>query len=118
MRFTIAPAASRTQLAYSRYWEGRTQLQTLTSKLTDFIVQCDTFDRMSLPDKPTDDERAAYSHFRDTLVHLVSLLHAVALATLRDDFDMENIKVRASNAHAHAGGALHSPSMPGLAQIA
>jgi hypothetical protein len=43
---------------------------------------------------PTDHDRLEHEWFRNTLVHLVSLLHAVALATLRVDLNMENIVVR------------------------
>ena len=37
---------------------------------------------------------AGHTRFKNNFCHLASLLHAVALAVLRDDYDMENIMVR------------------------
>jgi hypothetical protein len=84
----------RTQLAYSRFFEGRTQVQIFSSRLTDAVVQAVTFCRCALPVEPSEDEGAAFARFRDTLVHLASLLHGVGLATLRSDLDMDNLCVR------------------------
>lgn len=86
----------RSNLGYQRYWEGRTSLTLMTSKLTDAVVQVLTFDQGTLPDAPTPDQAEAASRFRDNIVHLVSLLHAVALQTLREDYDMENLTVHDS----------------------
>jgi phage gp46-like protein len=87
----------RSQLSYGRYWEGRTNLQLMTSKLTDAVVMTLTFDREAVPKvNPTEEQVNEHQWFRDTVVHLGSLLHAVALATLRTDYNMENIVVRAS----------------------
>ena len=94
---------SRTQLAYGRFFEGRTQLQTFASQLTDAIVLCNTYSECSLPDKGSsnaeqaeqhDEKKKAHDKFRDTVVHLASLLHAIGLATLREDFDCSNLCVR------------------------
>lgn len=87
----------RSNLSYGRYWEGRTNLQLMTSKLTDAVVLALTFDREAVPKiNPTVEQVKEHQWFRDTLIHLCSLLHAVALATLRTDYNMENIVVRAS----------------------
>jgi hypothetical protein len=84
----------RSNLSYGRYWEGRGHLATLGSKLTDAVVMCLNFDRESISKtSPTEDQIKGYEWFRNTLIHLVSLMHAVALATLRVDFNMENLVV-------------------------
>ena len=84
-------------MSYGRYWEGRTQLQVLTSKLTDAVLMCLCFDREAVPkEKPTHQQIVEHHRFRDTLLHVSSLLHGVALATLRTDYDFDNLIVRAS----------------------
>jgi hypothetical protein len=83
----------RTELAFRRFWEGHTELQTFASKLTDVVVQCVTFDRTCLPVGATDKQVESHERFRDTLVHLISLLHAVGLETLREDYDFDNLRV-------------------------
>jgi hypothetical protein len=81
-------------LSYGRYWEGRSQLQNFTSRLTDAVVLCLTFDREAVPKtNPTEEQVKEHQWFRDTLIHVASLLHGVALATLRTDYNMENIVV-------------------------
>lgn len=94
----------RSNLSYGRYWEGRTNLQLMTSKLTDAVVLALTFDREAVPKmNATEDQVKEHQWFRDTLIHLCSLLHAVALATLRTDYNMENIVVRASRSQVPLG---------------
>ena len=67
----------------------------MTSKLTDAVVLALTFDREAVPKtNPTEDQVNEHQWFRDTLIHLCSLLPAVALASLRTDYNMENIVVR------------------------
>lgn len=88
-------AVCRSNLSYGRYWEGRSQLQQMTSKLTDCVVMALKFDRESIPkENPSEAQLKDHQWFRDTMIHLVSLMHAVALSTLRTDFNMENIVVR------------------------
>ena len=87
--------ACRSNLSYGRYWEGRTQLQQMSSKLTDCVVMALKWDREAFPkENPTAAQLKDHQWFRDTMIHLVSLMHAVALSTLRTDFNMENIVVR------------------------
>ena len=84
----------RNNLSYGRYWEGRTQLQQMTAKLSDAVRTALNFDRTAVPKEgATAEEVEEHRWFCDTLVHLVSLFHAVALATLRCDYDMENLMV-------------------------
>lgn len=87
----------RSNLSYNRYWEGRTQLQKLASKLSDIVVQALTFDYETLPRDISEEALLAHWRFRDNFIHLVSLLHAVALLTLRTDYNMENLSVRISS---------------------
>jgi hypothetical protein len=69
----------------------------MTSKITDCVVVALAFDRESVHKvSPTEEQVREHQWFRDTVIHLCSLLHAVALATLRTDYNMENIVVRAS----------------------
>jgi hypothetical protein len=73
----------------------------MTAKLADCIVMALKFDREAVPKQnPTEQQIKDHQWFRDTMIHLVSLLHAVALSTLRTDFNMENIVVRPMHAAA------------------
>ena len=108
-RLATFPPACRSNFSYQRYTEGRTVLQQFTSKLTDTAVMAVTFDKQVIAkhgnqtDGYSEDTAAAeagHQRFKNTFVHLVSLMHAVALATLRDDYDMENLVVRVLELHA------------------
>eukprot|EP00892_Ulva_mutabilis_P007760 jgi/Ulvmu1/5356/UM022_0150.1 len=91
----------RNNLSYGRYWEGRTQLQQITAHLSDTVRTAINFDRNALPrEGATQEQIEQHQWFCDTLVHLVSLFHGIALATLRGDYDMENLVVHDSLAHA------------------
>ena len=94
MQATHALLVSRNNLSYGRYWEGRTQLQQMTAKLSDAVRVAISFDRPAPHSNATAEEVEEHKWFCDTFVHLVSLFHGVALATLRGDFDMENLMVR------------------------
>ena len=84
-------------MSYGRYWEGRSQLQVLTSKLSDAVLLCLCFDREAVPkEEPTHRQIIEHQTFRDSLLHVASLLHGVALASLRTDYDFDNLIVRAS----------------------
>jgi hypothetical protein len=85
----------RSQLSYNRYWEGRTQLQRMTSRLTDCVVLCVCLDREAVPKKGYSEQQVKdHQWFRDTVLHLASLMHGVALASMRTDYNMENLVVR------------------------
>jgi hypothetical protein len=58
------------------------------------VVQALTFDYETLPRDISEEALMAHWRFRDNFIHLVSLLHAVGLLTLRTDFNMENLTVR------------------------
>eukprot|EP00892_Ulva_mutabilis_P007761 jgi/Ulvmu1/5357/UM022_0151.1 len=96
-----ASAPPGNNLSYGRYWEGRTQLQQITANLSDAIRTAINFDRNALPrEGATAEQIEQHKWFCDTLMHLVSLFHAVALATLRGDYNMENLVVHDSLANA------------------
>eukprot|EP00892_Ulva_mutabilis_P004197 jgi/Ulvmu1/2149/UM129_0008.1 len=91
----------RSNLSYNRYWEGRTQLQQMTARLSDAIRTTLNFDRTAVPKTgATPEEVEEHKWFCDTFVHLISLFHGVALATLRGDYNMENLVVHDSLASA------------------
>ena len=54
-------------------------------------VQVITFDVGTLPDNATAAQVDAAAAFRDTYLHLTSLLHAIALQTLCQDCDVRNL---------------------------
>jgi hypothetical protein len=91
--------ACRWQGAQERFREGRSQLQTLTSKLTDLAVLGVCLDEKNLLEseflahRSDASEESKHRRFVAVLVHLVSLLHAIALATLSGDHSTENIEV-------------------------
>ena len=89
------PLGCRNNLSYGRYWEGRSKLQDITANLSDAVRTAINFDRNAVPkEKPTPEQTEQHEWFCDTFVHLISLFHGVALATLRGDYDMENLVVR------------------------
>ena len=88
------PLGCRNNLSYGRYWEGRSKLQDITANLSDAVRTAINFDRNAVPkEKPTPEQTEQHEWFCDTFVHLISLFHGVALATLRGDYDMENLVV-------------------------
>mmetsp|Transcript_28742 Transcript_28742/g.66321 ORF Transcript_28742/g.66321 Transcript_28742/m.66321 type:complete len:428 (-) Transcript_28742:655-1938(-) len=77
----------RANLSYQRFWEGRTQLQQMSSKWSECVLQIYCFDRCTSDtlDDEDDDE------FCKLQIHLFSLLHAVSLQDLRADKNLTNI---------------------------
>lgn len=63
-------------------------------------MQALCFDAYTIPEASTL-QAQAYDKFKDNLIHLISLLHAVGLATLRDDYNVENIGVRMQSPLSH-----------------
>lgn len=67
----------------------------MTAKLSDAITTTLNFDKTAVPKTgATAEQIEEHKWFKDTFVHLISLFHGVALATLRGDYNMENIVVR------------------------
>lgn len=77
----------RTNFAYQRYWTAVQFTTTMTSKWGDVALQLSSFDTC-LSNRDTDGERQV---FRLEMVHLVSLLHGVALQSLRADTNLSNL---------------------------
>ena len=65
----------RTQLTYQRFWEGRTQLEIMSSKWTDVATQVVVFDSVK-------GDPAELIQWKRQVLSAISLLHAVALASL------------------------------------
>lgn len=68
----------RCQLAYSRFWEGRGSLESMTNQWKDACIKCVTFDKIS--PQPPENIRL----WRIKIISLFSLLHGTALSTLHD----------------------------------
>eukprot|EP00294_Goniomonas_avonlea_P003046 CAMPEP_0114563510 /NCGR_PEP_ID=MMETSP0114-20121206/13153_1 /TAXON_ID=31324 /ORGANISM="Goniomonas sp, Strain m" /LENGTH=507 /DNA_ID=CAMNT_0001749371 /DNA_START=20 /DNA_END=1539 /DNA_ORIENTATION=+ len=70
----------RSNLSYNRFWEGRGALQLMSSKWDDCAVQLMTFERATRKGSAAEESQM----FCNSQVHLFSLLHAAALAHLRN----------------------------------
>jgi predicted membrane chloride channel (bestrophin family) len=70
----------RAQLAYARYWEGRGALASVGMKWTDAAIQIRSFSSLD----PSLLSQVAY--LDASVTHLLSLMHAINLQTLRGDF--------------------------------
>jgi len=83
----------RSNIAFGRFWEGRTGLQWMGGKWCDVAIQCRVFDSAGFipegdADKDKDKDMASSSSsssYGDEISHLTSLLHALALQSLRGD---------------------------------
>ena len=82
--------AFRANLAYSRFWESRTLLQRMSASWADVAVTTIAFDENA---KDLED----YKEWKEDFVHLVSLLHALAILCLRCDQELENLVERKSS---------------------
>ena len=74
----------RSNLAYSRFWEGRTAVQNMGAAWAEVGSLVVAFDSAS---KGRDD----YGEWKADFVHLLSLFHALAVMSLRTDADLSNI---------------------------
>ncbi|GBG88875.1 hypothetical protein CBR_g48487 [Chara braunii] len=80
--------ALRTNLSYARYWEGRTMVAQMSSKWSDASIQVVAFDEAA-----TGEPAEHGIKFRAEFVHLMSLMHALAMQKLRGDSDINNLSV-------------------------
>lgn len=78
----------RSSLAYGRYWEGITNVVQMHAKLGDACLQAIAFDENTPLDKPAGEKIA---HFCAHLVHLVSLMSALAMQELNGDTNLDNL---------------------------
>ncbi|GMH91806.1 hypothetical protein TrST_g2647 [Triparma strigata] len=69
----------RANLAYARYWEGRGSLASMGSKFTDVAIQT----RMFSTNDPA--KQTQVKALDEDITHLLSLMHALCLQTLRGD---------------------------------
>mmetsp|Transcript_25417 Transcript_25417/g.41247 ORF Transcript_25417/g.41247 Transcript_25417/m.41247 type:complete len:448 (+) Transcript_25417:55-1398(+) len=98
----------KTNSAYSRYWEAAGALQNMASKWLDGVCMAVSFDaggnaaqpylhgeswERSIQPHPSSGEKGGPPHrqYVADVVHIASLLHAVALQDLRKDQDLENL---------------------------
>ena len=63
----------------------------MTSKWTDAAIQCLRFESCTLPDESSDEAKQASLLFQENIVHLISLLHGVAVLNLRRDWMLRNL---------------------------
>lgn len=98
----------KTNSAYVRYWEAAGALQNMASKWLDAVCMAVSFDaggdasmpylhgeswERSMTPHPMSGAKGGPSHrqFVSEVVHITSLLHAVALQDLRKDQDLDNL---------------------------
>lgn len=92
----------RLNQSLQRYWEARTAAQSAASKWADGLVMMLAFDE--------DEQRADdCARFGRACLHLVSLLHAVAMNTLRGDNTLKTVVCRRLDGKASAGASTASP---------
>ena len=91
----------RTNHALARFMEARAAVEQMQSKWADAVLMLQAFDGVAGGVKSWDSGRRFGAHapsdgsdaFVARIVHLVSLLHALALQQLRGDEDMRNLVV-------------------------
>mmetsp|Transcript_31456 Transcript_31456/g.57132 ORF Transcript_31456/g.57132 Transcript_31456/m.57132 type:complete len:411 (-) Transcript_31456:850-2082(-) len=82
----------RSNLAYQRYWEGRTTVQTIMGRLHVLTMKMMSLNKASLPEsKMTQEDKVLFYNFHKTVTHKVSLLFGLMLCHLRGDFNLNNI---------------------------
>ncbi|CAG9463404.1 unnamed protein product [Pedinophyceae sp. YPF-701] len=83
----------RANSAYARYWEAATGATTMAARLCAATVSAVIFDADHSPKGRRVRGAATHPHllFRERLLHLVSLLHGLALQNLRSDWDLTNL---------------------------
>ena len=104
----------RVNQSLMRYWEARSAAQNASSKWADAVLMAVAFDDEDGVGVGTLQE--SHEAFACCAVHLGSLLHAVAMHTLRGDRSLETLQPRRVGRN-HASEASHS-SLPSLAEAA
>ncbi len=74
----------RSNLAYGRFWEGRTAVQNMGAAWAEVGSLVISFDSASKG-------RRDYAEWKADFVHLLSLMHALAVMSLRTDADLTNL---------------------------
>jgi len=82
----------RLSQSLTRYWEARSASQSLAAKWADAVLMTLTFDEEAVGVTAESKEQCAA--FARSVLHLASLLHAVALHQLRGDCSLDTIESR------------------------
>eukprot|EP00931_Biecheleriopsis_adriatica_P040807 TRINITY_DN23371_c0_g1_i1.p1 TRINITY_DN23371_c0_g1~~TRINITY_DN23371_c0_g1_i1.p1 ORF type:complete len:390 (+),score=55.54 TRINITY_DN23371_c0_g1_i1:119-1288(+) len=106
----------RTNFAYQRYWEAIGAMQNMAAKWLDGALMGIAFDAggrvdrpllygaqdkdSSQPNDPKNKGGPSHSDFYGEIVHLCSLLHALALQHLRQDSNLDNLELAYPDAGA------------------
>ena len=101
----------RLNQSLTRYWEARTAAQNAAAKWMDGALMALAFDDEEEGDKKETKECAAFAR---TVAHLASLLHAVALHTLRGDSTLASLVERDAQAVIAAGSDVAAGAQPKL----
>ena len=80
----------RTNLSIARFWEARTFVETMRNRFSEACMQLIHFDEgAALPTAEYSDHEKLW---RARVIHLFSLLHALACQHLRDDLTLFNLR--------------------------
>lgn len=94
----------RLTTSLNRYWEGRSAIQTVQSKLMTACQGLILFDES--PGTPQDDGYAA------RVCHYISLLQAVMLQYLRNDYELNNLEPLTKGGEAGANLPANAIGIP------
>jgi len=101
----------RSQLAYQRFWEGRTNLQMMSARWKDAALQLFIFDDQVDKDKPAagPNREASQAAYRGKVLHLMSVLHCFACLHLlrleQGDHKQDNDEEVTSSSHGGLRGS-------------
>ena len=99
----------RTNLSIARYWEARTFVETMRNRLAEACLQIIHFDEgAAMPNAEYSEQEIVW---RARVIHLFSLMHALACQHLRDDLALSNL--RSVGEMVVAGGSASSPQQTG-----
>lgn len=77
----------RASLSYQRYWEGRTSQARFSTRWANAALNALKFDMLA-----KEPAKATGVEFRLEMVHLMSLLHGLAMQALRGDENLDNLE--------------------------
>jgi len=102
----------RSNLAYQRYWEGRTAVQAIMGRLQVFTLKAISLNQVAISEnKLTQEDKLRCYNFHKSIVHNSSLLFALMLCHLRGDFNLDNLKDHTVSVKAPILGADQTASM-------
>merc|ERR1711865_1189681 len=84
----------RSNFGYQRYWEGRTRIEDMGSKWMDALYEVICFDEATVNKVAIEGGGGVESgvEFRNRFIHLMSLMHALALQSLRGDVEDNSVR--------------------------